>query len=311
MNSQAGIICLWVAIGVLLVAIAAVGGVFLWKAIKSLKSFLISLRNTAKQNQELLNGLQAAGEQIQAQIAANHTALEQIMQAQTALGQIQAQIAANHTALGQIQVQITAAVQQVQAQTTAQQETSLSVLNQIQSQVGTVPAAATQIQAAVDTIRAGMTANQIAVSAAINKSAAMSGKIRTEMAAYHTALMEAVRNTYGCSGKIRTEMTAYHAALMAAAESIKTKLHSLKEGNLPDKILDTVLPLNNNDGSTYGFKIPLTDGGMFVAVVHSSRKDDLLKDPEIAHYHYTLMLYNAKGELLDVRAAPVAEKQEK
>ena len=223
-------IYLWVAIGVLLVAIIAVGSIIVWKALKRLKNLLASLQVTA------------------------------------------AQAAANHTALGQIQTQIMAAVQQVQAQMTAQQETLLSVLNQ---------SGVKQVQAAVDSIRAGMTANQIAVAAAMNKNTAM-------------------------SGKIRTEMTAYHAALMESVNSLKTE-----NGRLPGEILDSVQPLNNNDGSTYGFKIPLTNGGMFVAVVHSSRKDDLLKDPEIAHYHYTLMLYNAKGELLDVRAAPVAEKQEK
>ncbi len=111
---------------------------------------------------------------------------------------------------------------------------------------------------------------------------------------------------------MQAEMTAY-TTVTKAAEAIKTELDSLRGREVPppEKIMDMILPLNNNDGSAYGFKITLLDGGMLVAVIHSCRKDDLLKDPEISHYHYTLMQYDAKGELLDVRAAPVSEKQEK
>ena len=163
---------------------------------------------------------------------------------------------------------------------------------------------------------------------------------------YHKTVMDALGKAILLSGKIRTEMTAYHAAVMGALESKKmgagSPADTMGENTVPDgkarpcagadraavmdmsealaplkteknsvsnTILDKVLPINNDDGSTYGFKISLPSGGTLVAVIHSLEKDDLLKAPEIVHYHYTVMAYDANGELIGEKAEPVSEKQ--
>ena len=73
----------------------------------------------------------------------------------------------------------------------------------------------------------------------------------------------------------------------------------------PAEVLDAVLPLNNHDGSVYGFQFLQPDGGRVIAVIHSREPEDLLDYPEVGHCRYTLLRYNAAGELAAVRKSDV------
>ena len=110
------------------------------------------------------------------------------------------------------------------------------------------------------------------------------------------------------SGKIRTEMTAYHTAVMCALEKKKKNWD-----DFPETIMDKVMPLKNNDGTVYGFKIQLADGSSFIAVIHTLQKDDLPeeKNQDFSHSSWTLMRYDAGGELMDVRTDPIDQPREK
>ena len=81
-------------------------------------------------------------------------------------------------------------------------------------------------------------------------------------------------------------------------------------GDPPAEVLDAILPLNNNDGSVYGFQILLPDGGRVVAVIHSHCKEDLLDYPEVGHRRYTLLRYDSAGDLAAVRKSSVGSNGE-